>query len=518
MIKAFLGVVGVLLFAASVEAQTVILPDCRIASIQKNYADGDFRVTVRCERNGSQQPVVGDKAQILRLTQPPPPPVNCAGTWSAWAPTGDWGVCVGGTQTRPESRAFTVTTPPSGGGLACPASPETRTASQSCTVDPPGEPIWGVSDPAILGDFTAAEHDVYTLSGGDGFKYRTWHPQCVGGRCFAHEHGDNPSIFITAQVAQVDRWIAQAGNTPELAALRAAISRPVLFGWIGRRMPMPNEPNGHEEPHEGFKVFGANPGERNDENRTNTTWSLSTYHMGTGGPRRFTTQHHSADLRLLHPSGAYAATRVLMNTGGTGIVCDPRQGGDNKDVVAIDFVQRCNGKKLGSLYEIWSTGQDIRSASGAVVYRVLATPAAFDPVTAFNPANPAEVVYIGGVTDPRVQALKEFPGDDWSHVRGCNRESYAQPGLWYNAGGVTSYLTDAMGNPASGPLAIQQIVSRTSAIGLPATGSSAPDEASSLGAFKIHVDWCSGVQYSGGQIPRAGVAGAVNKSKLGLKN
>jgi hypothetical protein len=78
---------------------------------------------------------------LLYPAPPPPPPVDCAGTWSAWSPTSEWSACVNGTQTRTESRTFTITTPPANGGAACPASPETRTVSQPCVVQPP-PPAW----------------------------------------------------------------------------------------------------------------------------------------------------------------------------------------------------------------------------------------------------------------------------------------------------------------------------------------------------------------------------------------
>jgi len=498
LIKTFLGVIGVLCFASALSAQTtVVLSDCRVASIQKNYADGDFRLTVRCEKNGTQKPVVGDKAQILRPVVVPPA-VDCQGTWSAWAPTSDWSACSGGTQTRTESRAFTVTTQPANGGLACPSSPETRTASQSCTVTPPtGEPIWGVVDPAILGEWTAEQHNSYALSGGDGYRYHSWHPQCrdfgAGVRCTAHEHGDNPSTMQNAEIA----------------------SQPVLFGYIGRRHPMPGEPNGHEEPHEGFKVFISNPGDVNDEDRTNRAFSRSVFHMGTGGPRRFTTQMHSADIRVIHPEfGLKSFIRLMMDTGGTGRVCDPRRPAPIKDVMALDFVEFCNGQRLGSSYEIWSTEQSVRAPDGREVYRAFATPAVFDPLTVLNPANPAEVVY---AWDPRVVAIKQFPGDTWwDQFRGCDRESYAQPGYWYNAGGPTVYYTDAMGQPvdATNPLAIRQEISAHNSLGAPAASDG-------NGAFKMRVDYCSGnVRNRDGQIvaPRAGIAGTTNKAKLGLKN
>ena len=82
---------------------------------------------------------------------------------------------------------------------------------------------------------------------------------------------------------------------------------------------------------------------------------------------------------------------------------------------------------LAAPYEIWSTTQSVRF-QGRVVYTAFATPAVFDPITVLNPANPTELVY---AWDARVAAIKQFT-DDWSGIRGCDRESYAQPGYWYN--------------------------------------------------------------------------------------
>ena len=292
-------------------------------------------------------------------------------------------------------------------------------------------------------------------------EYRTWHPQTDPTGCvYAHEHGDNP-----AQMQQV-----------EIA------SSPVRFGYIGRRHPMPGEPNGHEEAHEGFKVFIANPGEVNDEGRVNRVYSRSVFHMGTGGPKRFTMQMHSAEIRLIHPDlGLKAFTQVMMNTGGTGRVCDPRVQGAVKDVIALDFSQVCGGKKLGSGYEIWRTEGSVRAPGGKEVYHPFANPAVFDPITVLNPANPLELVYIW---DPRVTAIRQF-NDDWRVNRGCDRESYAQPGYWYNSGGATTYYTDAMGAPmaASNPLALPQVISAHNSIGAPAT-------TDGQGAFKIRRSYC----------------------------
>jgi hypothetical protein len=326
--------------------------------------------------------------------------------------------------------------------------------------------IFGIVDSTILGTCSAATHDKWVVDGGDGLKYRTWHPQTDPTGCiYAHEHGDNPASI----------------QEPTIAA------SPVRFGYIGRRHPMPGEPNGHEEAHEGFKVFIANRGDVNDEGRVNRVYSRSVFHMGTGGPRRFNMPHHSAEIRLVHPEfGLKAFTQLMMNTGGVGAVCDPRVQAPVKDVIQLN--SPC---KLNSGYEIWSTQASVM-ANGREVYRSFATPAVFDPISIFNPANPTELVY---AWDARVAAIKTFPDDDWSGNRGCDRESYAQPGYWYNGNGQTVYYTDAMGQPlaASDPLALRQEISASNSVGSPAT-------TDGLFQFKMRKGFCQ------------------QRSKLGLKN
>ena len=268
----------------------------------------------------------------------------------------------------------------------------------------------------------------------------------------------------TAIARGIRRPIRRAASTrTSTATTRPLIQEPTIaaspvrFGYIGRRHPMPGEPNGHEEAHEGFKVFIANRGDANDEGRVNRVYSRSVFHMGTGGPKRFNMPHHSAEIRLVHPEfGLKAFTQLMMNTGGVGAVCDPRRPAPVKDVMQLNSPCRLN-----SGYEIWSTTASVM-ANGREVYRAFATPAVFDPISVFNPANPTELVY---AWDPRVSAIKNFPSDDWSGNRGCDRESYAQPGLWFNGGGQTAYYTDAMGQPKAasdprgappGDLAVQQ--------------------------------------------------------------
>jgi hypothetical protein len=271
------------------------------------------------------------------------------------------------------------------------------------------------------------------VDGNDGFFYRTWHPQADPSGCaYAHEHGDDPNTMT-------DAWV-RANWDPR-------------FGYAARRMTSAAEPNGHVESHEGFKVFSANVGLVNDVGRVNRTASLSSFHMGTGGPKRFTVQHHSNSIAYRYQTGTpYAATHLMLDTGGVSDACDPRTDAPTKD--ALTLQNRC---KVNSPYEIWGTFQTIKSG-GREIYMVFVTPAVFDPITVFNRNNPLEVVYDW---DSRVDAIKNFTEQDWSGHRGCIRENYAQVGYFYNAGGPTTYYTDPMGNvvPQSNSNAIRQTVS-----------------------------------------------------------
>lgn len=70
-----------------------------------------------------------------------PTPVDCAGTWSPYVrvPGSETpAVCpASGTRQFTEERTFTVLTPASNGGNACPASPERRSLPEACTPPPP---------------------------------------------------------------------------------------------------------------------------------------------------------------------------------------------------------------------------------------------------------------------------------------------------------------------------------------------------------------------------------------------
>lgn len=343
----------------------------------------------------------------------------------------------------------------------------TPTPTPSMTVTPTPTPItgtiWGPVDLVILGTCSQAVHDKYVVDGKDGFLYRTWHPQVDPTGCaFAHEHGSNPALIVNSQI--------KASLT----------THPIMFGYIARRMPMPGEPDGHIESHEGYKVFHANFGERNDEDRTNLTDTLSVFHMGTGGPKRFTVQHHSNDIRYWNQATGFVHIQLLNNTGGVSDVCDPRQGdfeGSSKDGFMIP--SRC---KIGSGYEIWITRHTIRDSSGRTIYTGQVTPAVFDPITVFDINNPTNLVY---AWSDAYKPYRAFPNDDWSYFRGCNRESYAQVGNFYNTGGPTTIWTNPEGNQtsSSAPNALKQQIA---AIDLVGHKSTADNE-----SFKIRRSYCA---------------------------
>lgn len=252
---------------------------------------------------------------------------------------------------------------------------------------------------------TKAQHDAYYVIGPDGKKYSTYHPvkDPVSGCNFGHDHGDDPKTSI------VDSSLPPFGYAAEAA--------------------------GMFEPHAGFKVFVANAGLRNDEGRTNLHNSRIVFHMGTGGAKRFTTQFHSMEYKVVTNDGRKMFVQGLADIGQVGTICEnPRQ---QRTVMAF-------GCRLDSSYEIWENKLQIKR-NGQVIASAITSTAVFDAITVMDPADKTRLIYTW--SDEAKQKIFKF-GDDRSYYRGCQREAYHGPTNWYNtgAGSTTLYYTDAYGN------------------------------------------------------------------------
>ena len=282
------------------------------------------------------------------------------------------------------------------------------------------------------------------VTGPDGQLYRTWHPQTAPldpanlslGLCaFAHEHGDDPRTSL-----------ANAALPP--------------FGYVGALA-------GHDEAHEGFKVFVANQGTVNDEGRAAQTSTRLVFHMGTGGVKRYTMPHHSLMFDLVAPDGHFVHIQGMADTKQVGSICDrDRTSSDNNsanDVGRTVMVIKGAGCDVGSLYEIWSIVLNVANR-----LQVNVATAAFDPITAMNPNDKTQLIY----------TATQYPGE----YHGCNRESYAGPVYWYNRGGATVYYTDAFGvEMPNGPL--KQEISAHNDLGIKMS----PDQTQ----FKLHTSQCA---------------------------
>lgn len=361
---------------------------------------------------------------------------------------------IGGVPASTRSRTVTPTATTSY-TLTATNTAGTVTRSVTVTVNvppPPASNIWPARevDPEVLGQCSADVHDRTLVDGGDGFRYYTWHAQLDPSGCvYKHEHGHDPGPATSAMVAHL-KANTYGFSAAKVAELVAAVQRPWLFGYAAKRMPMPGEPMGHAEPHAGFKWFYALHREQNDEGRYSEMIAGHVAHMGTGGVGRYRMPHHSVESRQFHvPSGSYQITNRMFNFGGADMVCAPRQN-PTRDFITI-LTSRCG---IDSPYEIWSGHAEVWQG-GTMLARFFSTPAAFDPITVRNASNDAELVY---AWDPRVLVTRNHDGDSWAGFRGCNREAYAQPGIYEAAGHYSVWVDIPSGQvvPAGAVNAVQQ--------------------------------------------------------------
>jgi len=252
-------------------------------------------------------------------------------------------------------------------------------------------------------------HDQITTTGPDGKRYPTWHPavDAVTGCRFGHEHGDDPRTS------------------------RANSAMPA-FGYIGLLV-------GDAEPHPGFKVFVQNAGSVNEDGRTLAHDARLVFHMGTAGPKRFTTRFHSLEFDFVQvgPDAAGAGHEVhvkgMADTGGVGSLCSALA--DPARVKAVMVLPALC--PTDSLYEFWPV---VFTIGGEV--QVNAAFAVFDPITLLDPADPTRLLYTADY-------YPQYGGQ----YAGCDREAYSGPVYYDNRTGPTSFRTDVYGRPdANGPL------------------------------------------------------------------
>lgn len=273
--------------------------------------------------------------------------------------------------------------------------------------------IFGLVTADVLGSCSAAVHDKYVVVGPDGKTYRTWHPAKDPSGCtFGHEHGDDPS---TSNI----------------------FAGPVPFGYIAGQLGM-------DEPHVGFKCFVHNKGQKNDEGSAMLHDTYFCFHMGTGGPARFSARFHSLDFHMTSAASYKLNVQGMADIGNVGTICDnPRQ---RRTVQGF-------GCLLDSSYEIWENVLNIRNRGNVVASAIVST-AVFDPITSMDPADLTRTVYTW--SEEAQQKIFKFrdPRDDY---RGCDREAYSGPVYWYNRGGSQVYYTDPYGNVVDGGVLRQEI-------------------------------------------------------------
>ncbi|MFN0063121.1 MAG: hypothetical protein ACKVPX_11475 [Myxococcaceae bacterium] len=267
----------------------------------------------------------------------------------------------------------------------------------------------------------ATYHDNVTVLGPDGSPYPTWHPptDVQTGCLFGHEHGDDPTT------SSVD---------PALPA----------FGYAARLAGM-------FEPHEGYKVFVIHAGSLSNNGTPADAHHRVVFHMGTSELSRYSVRYHSLeyDYATVDASGRAFSVMGMADTGvDAGSVCN--------QVGAARFFATLG---CATQYETWRFRLDIVQPGNATPRLMVGGGmAAFDPVTTRDPSDNSRQVYTLDVFFPN-SGVDPRGADSW--IRGCNRELYTGRHRFENAGGPTTYETDAYGFevPNGTPGALLQTVS-----------------------------------------------------------
>lgn len=180
---------------------------------------------------------------------------------------------------------------------------------------------------------TAAQHDAYSVTGPDGVKYPTWHPQIdPQAHCtFGHEHGSDPGAIL-----------------PSVGFPYTVSPAAPPFGYAAAKMGM-------AEAHQGFKVFAFN-------DRNGHLWRIAV-HMGSAGAGRVCTRFHEVDVAIwdaatwerladTHFMGDFGAAMSNQGQDLTPTAC-PTQAADARAAGSQGVRMFRVFSQNGSLYDPW---------------------------------------------------------------------------------------------------------------------------------------------------------------------
>ena len=308
-----------------------------------------------------------------------------------------------------------------------------------------------------------ALHDSFRTVGPEGKVYPTWHPPTAidpstGRTCtFGHEHGLDPAG------SNLWPWIQRLeGGLPFGFA-----NQRQLDAGIGER----------EEDHVGHKVFWRN-GVRLQQSPGRadlgvTCDFLVKLHQGTHSPDAFVENAHELAYFVRCSDGTALAATLLSRIGDPGSFV---RGCDKQTVIAagtagagaapgrgVRFIPDavCAQRDLGAMYEDWITSNYLRTPGGRQLAYFDPNFAVFNPSRYFDPAAPGHL----GRTITRCASASsgiartgECQGaatgavafdDPRSPFAGDHREVYFNQTTLTNAGGPTTWYTDAFGAGAS---------------------------------------------------------------------
>lgn len=132
-------------------------PTTDVGVVSTAYAEFQQRYgrSIAVDANGQTRPqgAAWDIGAIEGAGSPPPPPVDCVVAWGPYLRVpGSETACVNDHRTYRAERTYTIVTPPSNGGQACPAQPERQVPDpvEGCTVPPPPPPDPCTVNPVVV--------------------------------------------------------------------------------------------------------------------------------------------------------------------------------------------------------------------------------------------------------------------------------------------------------------------------------------------------------------------------------